>query len=85
MATLVGSVDHITKRRQEVLSRWDEFKTLAKQRRAQLEDSRRLQHFNRDVDELEVVLSPLGCGGIPGKVLMAPWAPLDLRPGSMQS
>eukprot|EP00049_Salpingoeca_infusionum_P019358 m.361515 g.361515 ORF g.361515 m.361515 type:complete len:2425 (-) comp19658_c0_seq1:287-7561(-) len=51
--TLLGSVDAISARRDTVLKKWSDFKAVAEQRRARLEDSKRLQQFTRDAQELE--------------------------------
>jgi len=50
---MLGTVDVITQRRDAVLQRWSDFKAVAAERRAQLEDSRKLQQFLRNVEELE--------------------------------
>ena len=50
---LLGSVEDIAARRQTVLKRWAEFKEVAAQRRAKLQDSKKLQQFTRNCDELE--------------------------------
>eukprot|EP00051_Salpingoeca_urceolata_P021153 m.326944 g.326944 ORF g.326944 m.326944 type:complete len:2477 (-) comp19745_c14_seq3:188-7618(-) len=52
VVSLMGAVDHITQRRNAVLARWEEFKDTAAKRRSALEDSRRLQQFLRDADEV---------------------------------
>ncbi|EGD77905.1 spectrin [Salpingoeca rosetta] len=51
--SLLGSVEQIAARRQAVLKRWSEFKEVAAQRRAKLQDSKKLQQFNRNCEELE--------------------------------
>eukprot|EP00043_Microstomoeca_roanoka_P018637 m.201569 g.201569 ORF g.201569 m.201569 type:complete len:2469 (+) comp16866_c1_seq3:1085-8491(+) len=51
--SLLGSVDQIAARRQAVLKRWSEFKEVAAQRRSKLQDSKKLQQFNRNCEELE--------------------------------
>ena len=51
------SAEEIQLRRQHVLEIWSAFKSSAAHRRAKLEDSRTLQHFIRDCDELETWIS----------------------------
>jgi spectrin alpha len=48
-----NSTDDIQTRRSKVFAAWQDFKNTASQRRAKLEDSKRLQQFLRDCDELE--------------------------------
>ncbi|XP_077865919.1 spectrin alpha chain, non-erythrocytic 1-like [Saccoglossus kowalevskii] len=50
---VLETADDIQIRRNQVLSRYAEFKKLAHERRAKLEDARRFQFFKRDADELE--------------------------------
>ncbi|XP_071033294.1 spectrin alpha chain [Parasteatoda tepidariorum] len=50
---ILESVDDIQDRREQVLSRYSEFKIEARHKRERLEDSRRFQYFKRDADELE--------------------------------
>ena len=50
---ILETADDIQNRRQEVLSRYEQFKTICSDRRQKLEDSRRYQYFKRDADELE--------------------------------
>ncbi|XP_077987102.1 spectrin alpha chain, non-erythrocytic 1-like isoform X2 [Glandiceps talaboti] len=50
---VLETADDIQDRRQQVLLHYAEFKNLANQRRAKLEDARRFQYFKRDADELE--------------------------------
>ncbi len=51
------SAEEIMSRRAHVLDVWNAFKTSAAHRRAKLEDSRTLQQFLRDGDELETWIS----------------------------
>lgn len=53
MISLLGAVNAISTRREEVLNRWSEFKHLAAEKRTKLEDAKRLQQFDRNADELE--------------------------------
>ena len=50
---ILETAEDIQQRRNEVLSRYVDFKGSCKQRRDMLEDSRRFQYFKRDADELE--------------------------------
>ncbi|XP_065209601.1 spectrin alpha chain isoform X2 [Planococcus citri] len=50
---ILESAEDIQERRDQVLSRYGEFKTGARSKREKLEDSRRFQYFRRDADELE--------------------------------
>nr|CAH7757315.1 unnamed protein product [Callosobruchus chinensis] len=50
---ILETAEDIQERRQEVLSRYDNFKADARAKREKLEDSRRFQYFKRDADELE--------------------------------
>lgn len=50
---ILETAEDIQNRRQEVLSRYEQFKTICSDRRQKLEDSRRYQYFKRDADELE--------------------------------
>ena len=50
-------MDAIAGRREAVLKRWTDFKAVAAERRAKLEDAKRLQQFNRNADELEAWIS----------------------------
>ncbi|GFT44789.1 spectrin alpha chain [Nephila pilipes] len=50
---VLETVDDIQIRRDQVLSRYSEFKSEARHKRERLEDSRRFQYFKRDADELE--------------------------------
>jgi len=47
------TAEDIQERREQVLNRYGEFKSDARQKREKLEDSRRFQYFKRDADELE--------------------------------
>uniref|UniRef100_T1GCF3 SH3 domain-containing protein n=1 Tax=Megaselia scalaris TaxID=36166 RepID=T1GCF3_MEGSC len=47
------TVEDIQERREQVLSRYNDFKIETRQKREKLEDSRRFQYFKRDADELE--------------------------------
>ena len=49
----VASTDTVQERRTKVFAAWDDFKSSASQRRAKLADSKQLQQFLRDGDELE--------------------------------
>ena len=49
---LVGP-DDIANRREQVLTRYQEFKNAAQKRRLKLEEARQMQQFRRDADELE--------------------------------
>jgi spectrin alpha len=51
--SLLGTVNAISSRRENVLERWAEFKKVTAERRARLEDAKQLQNFNRNADELE--------------------------------
>ncbi|CAH1402348.1 unnamed protein product [Nezara viridula] len=50
---ILETADDIQERREQVLSRYGEFKSEARAKRQKLEDSRRFQYFKRDADELE--------------------------------
>ncbi|XP_013112769.1 spectrin alpha chain isoform X1 [Stomoxys calcitrans] len=50
---ILETVEDIQERREQVLSRYNEFKIETRQKREKLEDSRRFQYFKRDADELE--------------------------------
>ncbi|XP_037907780.1 spectrin alpha chain isoform X2 [Hermetia illucens] len=50
---ILETVEDIQERREQVLSRYHEFKNETRQKREKLEDSRRFQYFKRDADELE--------------------------------
>lgn len=50
---ILETVEDIQERREQVLSRYDNFKADARAKREKLEDSRRFQYFKRDADELE--------------------------------
>ncbi|XP_067134094.1 spectrin alpha chain-like isoform X2 [Centruroides vittatus] len=50
---VLESVQDIQERREQVLGRYAQFKVDARTKRDKLEDSRRLQYFRRDADELE--------------------------------
>lgn len=50
---ILETADDIQKRRDQVLTRYDQFKDATKARREQLEEARRYMLFNRDADELE--------------------------------
>ncbi|XP_075227894.1 alpha spectrin isoform X2 [Lycorma delicatula] len=50
---ILETADDIQERRDQVLSRYSDFKTEARNKREKLEDSRRYQYFKRDADELE--------------------------------
>ncbi|XP_071155968.1 spectrin alpha chain-like isoform X8 [Mytilus edulis] len=50
---ILETAEDIQSRRQEVLGRYEQFKSLCSDRRQKLEDSRRYQYFKRDADELE--------------------------------
>lgn len=50
---ILETVEDIQERREQVLSRYNEFKVETRQKREKLEDSRRFQYFKRDADELE--------------------------------
>ncbi|MPC51704.1 Spectrin alpha chain [Portunus trituberculatus] len=51
--TILETADDIQNRRDQVLSRYSQFRSEARQKRDKLEDSRRFQYFKRDADELE--------------------------------
>eukprot|EP00042_Codosiga_hollandica_P029214 m.159345 g.159345 ORF g.159345 m.159345 type:complete len:2437 (+) comp53015_c0_seq1:84-7394(+) len=51
--SLAASMEEIQERKAKAMSAWEDFKTAAATRRAQLEDSKHLQQFIRDCDELE--------------------------------
>ncbi|XP_034950894.1 spectrin alpha chain [Chelonus insularis] len=50
---ILENPEDIQERREQVLSRYSNFKTEARNKRDKLEDSRRFQYFKRDADELE--------------------------------
>ncbi|XP_060065678.1 spectrin alpha chain-like isoform X1 [Ylistrum balloti] len=50
---ILETAEDIQSRREEVLSRYSNFKDACQDRRKKLEDSRRYQYFKRDADELE--------------------------------
>ena len=50
---ILETAEDIQERREQVLSRYSQFKSDAKAKRDKLEDSRRFQYFKRDADELE--------------------------------
>jgi len=50
---ILETAEDIQERREQVLNRYGEFKSEARQKREKLEDSRRFQYFKRDADELE--------------------------------
>ncbi|XP_031333128.1 spectrin alpha chain isoform X3 [Photinus pyralis] len=50
---ILETAEDIQERRQQVLTRYDNFKADARAKREKLEDSRRYQYFRRDADELE--------------------------------
>lgn len=50
---ILETVEDIQERREQVLTRYNEFKEETRQKREKLEDSRRFQYFKRDADELE--------------------------------
>lgn len=50
---ILETAEDIQERREQVLSRYSEFKLETRQKREKLEDSRRFQYFKRDADELE--------------------------------
>ncbi|XP_063696613.1 spectrin alpha chain [Culicoides brevitarsis] len=50
---ILETAEDIQERREQVLSRYTEFKHETRQKREKLEDSRRFQYFKRDSDELE--------------------------------
>ncbi|XP_049820921.1 spectrin alpha chain isoform X3 [Aethina tumida] len=50
---ILETAEDIQERRQQVLTRYDNFKADARAKREKLEDSRRFQYFKRDADELE--------------------------------
>jgi spectrin alpha len=54
---LVGSEEEVLERKSKTLASWQEFKENANRRRLKLEDSKRLQQFIRDCDELEAWIS----------------------------
>lgn len=45
--------DDIVNRREQVMTRYQEFKHAAQKRRLKLEEARQMQQFRRDADELE--------------------------------
>lgn len=50
---ILETAEDIQERREQVLSRYEDFKQDARLKREKLEDSRRFQYFKRDADELE--------------------------------
>jgi len=50
---ILETAEDIQERREQVLSRYGQFKADARAKRDKLEDSRRFQYFKRDADELE--------------------------------
>lgn len=50
---ILETAEDIQERREQVLSRYSQFKSDARSKRDKLEDSRRFQYFKRDADELE--------------------------------
>ncbi|CAG0898228.1 unnamed protein product [Cyprideis torosa] len=50
---ILETAEDIQERRDQVLSRYAQFKTDARAKRERLEESRRFQYFKRDADELE--------------------------------
>ncbi|XP_066141929.1 spectrin alpha chain isoform X1 [Euwallacea fornicatus] len=50
---ILETAEDIQERRQQVLTRYDNFKADARAKREKLEDSRRFQYFKRDAEELE--------------------------------
>lgn len=50
---ILETVEDIQERREQVLTRYNEFKEETRNKREKLEDSRRFQYFKRDADELE--------------------------------
>ena len=50
---ILETAEDIQERRDQVLSRYSQFKCDARSKRDKLEDSRRFQYFKRDADELE--------------------------------
>jgi len=50
---VLETAEDIQARREQVLARFQHFKTAAKFRRDKLEDNREYQYFKRDADELE--------------------------------
>lgn len=50
---ILETAEDIQERRDQVLSRYQQFKADARSKRDKLEDSRRFQYFKRDADELE--------------------------------
>uniref|UniRef100_A0A0K8TCJ0 Spectrin alpha chain n=1 Tax=Lygus hesperus TaxID=30085 RepID=A0A0K8TCJ0_LYGHE len=50
---ILETAEDIQDRREQVLSRYSDFKSEARAKRQKLEDSRRYQYFKRDADELE--------------------------------
>lgn len=50
---ILETAEDIQERREQVLSRYANFKAEARHKREKLEDSRRFQYFRRDADELE--------------------------------
>ncbi|CAF3908031.1 unnamed protein product [Didymodactylos carnosus] len=51
---VLETAEDIQARRDQVLTRFQNFKDAAKYRREKLEDSREYQYFKRDADELEI-------------------------------
>ena len=52
-SSLETATNEVQNRRVKVAETWNEFKMSTAVRRAKLEDSRKLQQFNRDCEELE--------------------------------
>lgn len=50
---ILETANDIQERREQVLNRYQDFKSEARTKREKLEDSRRFQYFKRDADELE--------------------------------
>ncbi|XP_054270638.1 spectrin alpha chain-like isoform X2 [Macrosteles quadrilineatus] len=50
---ILETAEDIQERREQVLTRYSDFKSEARAKREKLEDSRRFQYFKRDADELE--------------------------------
>jgi len=50
---ILETAEDIQERREQVLTRYSQFKSDARSKRDKLEDSRRFQYFKRDADELE--------------------------------
>ena len=50
---ILETAEDIQERREQVLSRYGNFKDATRQRRERLEDARKYMYFKRDADELE--------------------------------